>query len=131
MRTSDFTFDLPKELIAQDPLEDRSSSRLMVLDKNTGQIEHRIFRDIKDYLKPGDCLVINDTRVIPARLIGMRENSGGKAEIFLLKRKEKDVWEIRPGGSYYTVRNDSSVAAFRIPEKEAAAFRIAALICSW
>lgn len=99
MRTSDFTFDLPKELIAQDPLEDRSSSRLMVLDKNTGQIEHRIFRDIKDYLKPGDCLVINDTRVIPARLIGMRENSGGKAEIFLLKRKEKDVWEtlVRPG----------------------------------
>ena len=99
MRTSDFTFDLPKELIAQDPLEDRSSSRLMVLDKNTGQIEHRIFRDIKDSLKPGDCLVINDTRVIPARLIGMRENSGGKAEIFLLKRKEKDVWEtlVRPG----------------------------------
>ena len=99
MKTSDFTFNLPKELIAQDPLEDRSSSRLMVLDRKTGRTEHRIFRDIKNYLKPGDCLVINDTRVIPARLIGRRENSGGKAEIFLLKRREKDIWEtlVRPG----------------------------------
>lgn len=99
MKTSDFYFDLPQELIAQDPLEDRSSSRLMVLDKKTGEITHRIFHDITEYLHPGDCLVINDTKVIPARLIGAREETGGKVEILLLKRKENDVWEtlVKPG----------------------------------
>ena len=99
MKTSDFYFDLPQELIAQDPLPDRSSSRLMVLDKETGRISHRIFRDITEYLNPGDCLVINDTKVIPARLIGAREETGGKVEILLLKRRENDIWEtlVKPG----------------------------------
>lgn len=99
MKTSDFYFDLPEELIAQDPLEDRSSSRLMVLDKNTGEVTHRIFRDITEYLHPGDCLVINDTKVIPARLIGAKEDTGAKVEILLLKRKENDIWEtlVKPG----------------------------------
>ena len=78
MKTSDFYYDLPQELIAQDPLEDRSSSRLMVLDKETGKTEHHVFRDIVGYLNPGDCLVINDTKVIPARLIGAKEETGGK-----------------------------------------------------
>ena len=78
MKTSDFYYDLPQELIAQDPLEDRSASRLMVLDKETGEIQHHVFRDIIDYLNPGDCLVINDTKVIPARLIGAKEETGAK-----------------------------------------------------
>lgn len=93
LKKSDFYFDLPQELIAQDPLEDRSSSRLLVLDKNTGEISHHIFRDIIDYLHPGDCLVLNNTKVIPARLLGEREGTGGHVEVLLLKRKEADVWE--------------------------------------
>ena len=99
MKTSDFYYELPEELIAQDPLEDRSSSRLMVLDKTTGETEHHRFREIVDYLNPGDCLVINDTKVIPARLIGQREGTGAKIEILLLKRKADDVWEtlVKPG----------------------------------
>ena len=99
MKTSDFYFDLPQELIAQDPLEDRSSSRLMLLDKKTGEIEHKVFRDIVDYLNPGDCLVINNTKVIPARLYGVKEGTEAKIEILLLKRKENDVWEtlVKPG----------------------------------
>ena len=99
MKTSDFNFDLPQELIAQDPLEDRSSSRLMVLNKENGEITHRIFHDITEYLHPGDCLVINDTKVIPARLIGTKEDTGAHIEILLLKRKENDVWEtlVKPG----------------------------------
>ena len=96
---SDFYFDLPEELIAQDPLEDRSSSRLLVLDKFTGQVEHHIFRDILDYLQAGDCLVINNTKVIPARLMGSREGTGASIEVLLLKRHENDVWEtlVKPG----------------------------------
>jgi len=96
---SDFYFDLPEELIAQDPLEDRSSSRLLVLDKNTGDVEHHTFRDILDYLNEGDCLVINNTKVIPARLMGEREGTGASIEVLLLKRKENDVWEtlVKPG----------------------------------
>ena len=86
-----FDYDLPEELIAQDPLEDRSSSRLMVLDKKTGDIEHRIFRDVVDYLQPGDCLVLNNTKVIPARLFGVKEGTEAKIEILLLKRKENDM----------------------------------------
>ena len=86
MKTSDFYYDLPQELIAQDPLEDRSSSRLMVLDKETGKTEHHVFREIVNYLNPGDCLVINDTKVIPARLIGAKEETGAKIEVLLLKR---------------------------------------------
>ena len=99
MKTSDFYFDLPEELIAQDPLEDRSGSRLMVLDRSTGEISHRIFRDIIDYLNPGDCLVLNDTKVIPARLYGVKEDTGAHIEILLLKRREGDVWEtlVKPG----------------------------------
>ncbi|MBR1862172.1 MAG: tRNA preQ1(34) S-adenosylmethionine ribosyltransferase-isomerase QueA [Lachnospiraceae bacterium] len=99
LKKSDFYFDLPEELIAQDPLEDRSSSRLLVLDKETGATEHRIFKDITDYLEPGDCLVLNNTRVIPARLYGEREVTCGQVEVLLLKRGEGDVWEtlVRPG----------------------------------
>ena len=99
MKTSDFYFDLPQELIAQDPLEDRSASRLLVLDKKTGAMEHRHFYNIVDYLQPGDCLVINNTKVIPARLYGVREGTGALIEILLLKRKENDVWEtlVKPG----------------------------------
>ncbi len=99
MDVKDFYYDLPEELIAQDPLEDRSSSRLMVLDKTTGEIEHKVFRDITEYLKPGDCLVLNNTKVIPARLFGEREGTQAKIEILLLKRKENDVWEtlVKPG----------------------------------
>ena len=93
MKVSDFTFDLPEELIAQDPLEDRSSSRLLTLDKNTGEIGHDVFHNIVNYLKPGDCLVLNNTKVIPARLIGAKEETGGKVEVLLLKRKQDNVWE--------------------------------------
>ena len=99
MNVSDFNFELPQELIAQDPLEERSSSRLLVLHKNTGETEHRSFRDLKSYLQKGDCLVINDTKVIPARLYGVREETGAKIEVLLLKRREGDVWEtlVKPG----------------------------------
>lgn len=99
MDVKDFHFDLPEELIAQDPLEDRSASRLLVVDKNTGKTEHRVFRDIVDYLHPGDCLVVNDTKVIPARLFGVKEDTQAKIEVLLLKRKEYDVWEtlVKPG----------------------------------
>ncbi|MGL5694290.1 MAG: tRNA preQ1(34) S-adenosylmethionine ribosyltransferase-isomerase QueA [Peptostreptococcaceae bacterium] len=99
MKTSDFYFDLPDELIAQVPILDRSSSKLMVLDKETGNIEHKIFKDVIDYLNPGDCLVLNDTRVIPARLIGEKVDTGGKIEFLLLKRNEDDTWEslVKPG----------------------------------
>ena len=99
MKTADFYFDLPQELIAQDPLEDRSSSRLLVLDRETGKTEHHIFKDVIDYLNPGDCLVVNNTKVIPARLFGSKEGTEAKIEILLLKRKENDVWEtlVKPG----------------------------------
>ena len=99
MNVSEFNFDLPQELIAQDPLEDRSSSRLLVLDKETGEIRHRGFRDLLSFLRAGDCLVINDTKVIPARLYGVKEETGARIEVLLLKRKEKDVWEtlVKPG----------------------------------
>ena len=99
MDVKDFYYDLPEELIAQDPLEKRSNSRLMILDKKSGDVTHRHFYDIKEYLRPGDCLVINNTRVIPARLYGEREETGGKVEILLLKRKGDDVWEtlVKPG----------------------------------
>ena len=99
MNVKDFSFDLPEELIAQDPLVDRSASRLLVMDKRTGVMEHRIFRDLTDYLKPGDCLVINDTRVIPARLFGVKEDTLAKIEVLLLKRRSDDIWEtlVKPG----------------------------------
>ena len=99
MKTSDFYYDLPKELIAQDPIADRSSSRLLVLDRRTGRVDHRIFTDITDYLTPNDCLVLNDTRVIPARLIGNKSDTGAGVEVFLLKRLDSNVWEtlVRPG----------------------------------
>lgn len=99
LRTADYYFDLPQELIAQDPLEDRAASRLLVLDKNTGALQHHIFRDIIDYLDPGDCLVLNNTKVIPARLLGTKKDTGAAVEILLLKRRENDVWEtlVRPG----------------------------------
>lgn len=99
MKTSDFYYDLPKELIAQDPLEDRSSSRLMVLHRKSGRLEHRHFSDIIEYFKPGDCLVRNNTKVIPARLYGVREDTGAQIELLLLKRRENDIWEtlVKPG----------------------------------
>lgn len=99
MRTQDFYFDLPQKLIAQDPLEDRSSSRLLVLDRETGDITHKHFTDILHYLHAGDCLVLNDTKVIPARLIGEKVGTGANIEVLLLKRKENDIWEtlVKPG----------------------------------
>lgn len=99
MKTSDFYFDLPKELIAQDPLQDRSSSRLLKLNRETGEIEHRHFTDILDYLKEGDLLVLNNTKVIPARLLGVKEETGANVEVFLLKRRSEDTWEtlVKPG----------------------------------
>ena len=99
MNVKDFDFELPQELIAQDPLEDRSGSKLLVLDKDTGKTEHRIFRDIVSYLNPGDCLVLNNTKVIPARLYGVKEGTEAHIEILLLKRRENDIWEtlVKPG----------------------------------
>ena len=98
-RTADYYFDLPKELIAQDPLPDRDASRLLVIDKKTGALEHKIFRDIIDYLEPGETLVLNNTKVIPARLLGTKEDTGANVEILLLKRRQGDVWEtlVKPG----------------------------------
>lgn len=99
MQLKDFYFDLPEELIAQHPTAKRDECRLMVLDKNNGNLEHKVFKDVIDYLNSGDCLVMNDTRVIPARLIGTKEGSGGKMEFLLLKRIDKDHWEtlVKPG----------------------------------
>ncbi|WP_461812195.1 tRNA preQ1(34) S-adenosylmethionine ribosyltransferase-isomerase QueA [Faecalimonas sp.] len=99
MKREDFYFELPEELIAQDPLEDRSGSRLLVLDKETGKTEHHIFKEIVDYLEEGDCIVINDTKVLPARLIGSKVGTDAKIEVLLLKRRENDVWEtlVKPG----------------------------------
>ena len=99
MKTSDFNFELPEELIAQDPLEDRSASRLLVLNKETGETEHKIFKDIIDLVNPGDCLVLNNTKVIPARLLGVKEDTGAHVEVFLLKKLSKDTWEtlVKPG----------------------------------
>ena len=99
MKTADFDYDLPQELIAQDPLEQRDSSRLLILEKETGERTHKSFHDIIDYLHEGDCLVINNTKVIPARLIGEREGTGGKVEVLLLKRRSDNVWEtlVKPG----------------------------------
>ncbi|MCD7739119.1 MAG: tRNA preQ1(34) S-adenosylmethionine ribosyltransferase-isomerase QueA [Lachnospiraceae bacterium] len=99
MNTSDFYFDLPKELIAQDPLEDRAASRLLVLDRETGAVRHQHFREIVNMLLPGDCLVLNDTKVIPARLYGNKTDTGAAIELLLLKRQENDVWEclVKPG----------------------------------
>lgn len=99
MKKEDFNYELPEELIAQDPLEDRSGSRLLVLQKETGVVEHHIFKEIVNYLEPGDCMVINDTKVIPARLIGAKVGTDAKIEVLLLKRKENDIWEtlVKPG----------------------------------
>ena len=99
LKKSDFYFDLPQELIAQDPLEDRSSSRLLILNRESGEISHHVFREIIDYLNPGDCLVLNNTKVIPARLLGEREGTGAHVEVLLLKRREDDIWEtlVKPG----------------------------------
>lgn len=99
LKTSDFGFELPPELIAQDPLEERSSSRLLMVDKNTGEIRHEVFCNIADYLHPGDCLVLNNTRVLPARLLGVKADTGAAVEVLLLKRRENDIWEtlVKPG----------------------------------
>jgi len=112
VKVSDFDFYLPEDQIAQHPMEKRDEARLMVLDKKTGDMEHRIFRDIIDYMEEGDCLVLNDTRVLPARLFGTKTGTGGKMEFLLLKRKENDVWEtlVKPGrralvGSRFTFGN--------------------------
>lgn len=99
MKRQDFYYELPEELIAQDPLEDRSSSRLLVLDKESGAVSHHVFKDVIDYLNEGDCLVINDTKVLPARLIGAKVGTDAKIEVLLLKRKENNIWEtlVKPG----------------------------------
>lgn len=99
LKTSDFYFELPEELIAQDPLEDRSSSRLLIMDKQTGEIRHEVFYHIIEYLNPGDCLVLNNTKVLPARLLGVKEDTGASVEVLLLKRRENDIWEtlVKPG----------------------------------
>ena len=99
MKLTDFYYDLPQELIAQDPLLKRSESRLMVLDRKDNTIEHKHFYDVIDYLNPGDCLVINDTRVLPARLMGVKEDTGASIEVLLLKRKDDRTWEtlVKPG----------------------------------
>lgn len=99
LKTSDFSFSLPEELIAQDPLEDRAASRLLIVDKNTGEWKHETFRNIIDYLRPGDVLVLNNTKVLPARLLGVKEDTNAAVEILLLKRQEKDLWEtlVKPG----------------------------------
>lgn len=99
LQTKDYYFDLPQEQIAQDPLSDRSSSRMLVMSKYTGERTHSVFKNIKQYLRPGDCLVLNNTKVIPARLIGEKEGTGAKIELLLLKRKENDIWEtlVKPG----------------------------------
>ncbi len=111
MRTKDFYFELPEKLIAQVPIKDRDMSRLMVLNKETGEIQHKIFKDILDYLKEGDCLVLNNTRVIPARLFGTKD-TGANVEFLLLKRVENDIWQtlVKPGkrakvGSKFTFGN--------------------------
>ena len=99
MDVKDFDYELPQELIAQDPLQTRSDSRLMVLDRKTGEVRHMTFPDIRKFLEPGDCLVINDTKVIPARLLGVKEETGAKAEVLLLNRQDGDIWEclVKPG----------------------------------
>lgn len=99
LKKSDFYFELPQELIAQDPLVDRSASRLLVLHKETGAVEHHTFKEITNYLRPGDCLVLNNTKVIPARLMGVKEDTGAAIEVLLLKRRDNDVWEtlVKPG----------------------------------
>lgn len=99
MKRQDFYYELPEELIAQDPLEDRSGSRLLVLDRESGAVSHHVFREVIDYLEEGDCLVVNDTKVLPARLIGSKIGTEAKIEVLLLKRKEKDIWEtlVKPG----------------------------------
>lgn len=99
MKRQDFYYELPEELIAQDPLEDRSSSRLLVLDKESGAVSHHVFKDVIDYLNEGDCLIINDTKVLPARLIGAKVGTDAKIEVLLLKRKENNIWEtlVKPG----------------------------------
>ena len=99
MKLTDFYYDLPQELIAQDPLLKRSESRLMVLDRKDNTIEHKHFYDVIDYLNPGDCLVINDTKVLPARLMGVKEDTGASIEVLLLKRKDDCTWEtlVKPG----------------------------------
>lgn len=114
MNVKDYDYDLPEELIAQDPLEDRSSSRLMVLDRQTGDVEHRHFTDILEYLHPGDCLVINNTKVIPARLFGVKEDTQAKIEVLLLKRKENDIWEtlVKPGKKQNRAQNLCSETGF-------------------
>ena len=101
MKLTDFYYDLPQELIAQDPLLKRSESRLMVLDRKDNTIEHKHFYDVIDYLNPGDCLVINDTRVLPARLMGVKEDTGASIEVLLLKRKDDRTWEtlVKPAKS--------------------------------
>lgn len=125
MKVSDFDFYLPQELIAQHPLEKRDEARLMVLNKSNGSIEHKIFKDIITYLEPGDCLVLNDTRVIPARLIGAREDTGGRMEFLLLKRIDKDSWEtlVKPGkrakiGSRFVFGNGELKAEITSIEEE-------------
>lgn len=99
MKTSDFFYELPENLIAQTPIEPRNASRLMILHKKTGELEHRIFKNLGEYLRPGDCLVLNDTRVIPARIYGVKEGTGAVVEFLLVSQKENDVWEClcKPG----------------------------------
>ena len=97
MKKSDFYYDLPKELIAQHPIEPRNASRLMIFHKDSGDVEHKVFSDLSDYLKPGDCLILNNTRVLPARLFGTRVDTGAVVEFVLLKHQSADLWECIAG----------------------------------
>lgn len=113
MKTSDFFYELPQELIAQTPVEPRDSSRLMILNKENGNVEHKIFHDLIDYLNPGDCLILNDTRVIPARIYGVKKETGAYVEFLLLKQSENNIWEClcKPGkrakiGTRFTFGNN-------------------------
>jgi S-adenosylmethionine:tRNA ribosyltransferase-isomerase len=124
MKSSDFYYELPQELIAQEPIAERSKSRLLVLGRETGSIEHRVFEDIGEYLNKGDCLVLNDTRVIPARLLGEKEGTGGRIEFVLLKNIENDVWEVilkpgkraRPGARFVFGGGDLKAEVLEVTE---------------
>ena len=124
MDLKDYYYDLPEEYIAQTPLEKRDSSKLLMLNKETGEVKHEVFYNIINYLNKGDCLVLNDSRVLPARLLGVREDTGSPMEFLLLSRKDKDIWEVivRPGkrakpGRHFVFGNELKAEVLDIVEE--------------